>query len=1054
MDYLVGRIRPILAELKNQIITEQHYIDTLRMRPCGYHQWDLALAASEDWAEYQRGDVWGGVDQHVCFQARLKLPQSFAGRHVVCTVSTGKTDIWNYDNPQFLAYLDGQLVCGLDVNHTEFEVAARAEAGREIWLAFYGYCNTKQRDLFMTVALGVKDDRVEQVYYDLKVPFDIYQTLPATDDTALQLAATLHKALDMLDLRVVGSQAFYDSLQQTGAYLQAEFYAKQGAFTVTQHCIGHTHIDVAWLWTLAQTREKVLRSFANALYLLAKYPEMKFMSSQPQLYAFVKRDCPALYAQIQQRVAEGRWEVEGGMWLEADCNLTSGESLVRQIIHGKRFFRREFGRDNVVLWLPDVFGYSAALPQILKQSGIRYFMTTKIAWNDTNLIPNDTMMWRGIDGTEILTHFITTRNYQTYPQLNPDPDFTTTYNGTLTPSQVKGCWQRYQNKALNRELLQCYGNGDGGGGPTGEMLENARRMQKALPGCPKVEHSLVRDYFERLEQTVGGQPELPVWCGELYLEYHRGTYTSMARNKRYNRLAELRLGDAELLASIARLAARAAYPVETLERCWKGTLLNQFHDILPGSAIKAVYDDSREQYEALLQETQGLIDASLDAITAVNGGGGGNAVLVFNPTSWVQTAPVQVAQVPPGMAVAAGQAVLPSVRLADGALQFLAPEVPPKGWRLFPLTAEKTAFEPTGVVDGERISTPFYEVRLDANGHFRSLYDKQAGREVLQPGARGNVLQVFEDRPAQYEAWNIDRHFEAKSWEIAALTAVSIVQNDALCLRIRQERPFLSSRIVQEIVFYRHTKRIDFVTEADWREAHLLLKVAFSVDILATKATYEIQYGNVERPTHRNTSWDRARFEVCAHKWADLSEAGYGVALLNDCKYGYDIHNAVLRLSLIKCATDPNPEADKEVHHFTYALYPHEGDFREGRVIPEAYALNCGLVARWADPRALPAEWSLATVDRENVILEVVKQAEEDDRLILRFYEAHGRRSKATVTLGAAWTAAGQELAAVAECTLLEEAVTSIANRENEFSFEIRPYEIKTFALSFTPARD
>lgn len=1050
-DYLTGRIRPILAELKNNVITDKRNLDTLRMQPCGYHRWDLVHELFDTWPEYQRGDTWGGEDHHVCFQGRMTLPASFEGCHVICSVSTGKTDIWNYDNPQFLAYLDDELVCGLDVNHTEFDISRRAEGGREIRLAFYGYCNTRQRDVFMTVALGVKNDELERFYYDLKVPFDVYQTLPEDDGDALKIAECLHEAINLLDLRQAGSEAFHASVRRAGEYLRSGFYETHcGRFDVTEHCIGHTHIDVAWLWPLRQTREKVLRSFATVLYLMDRYPEFKFMSSQPQLYDFVKQDCPAMYERIKQRIVEGRWEVEGAMWLEADCNLTSGESLVRQIVHGKRFFRREFGRDSVVLWLPDVFGYSAALPQILAKSGIRYFMTTKIAWNDTNRIPNDTMRWRGIDGTEILTHFITTRDYEKYPLLDPNPNHSTTYNGTLTPGHVKGCWQRYQNKALNRQILQCYGNGDGGGGPTGEMLENARRMQRALPGCPKVEHTLVRDYFELLERTAGDNPRLPVWCGELYLEFHRGTYTSMARNKRDNRLAELRLADAELFASMAALAGRAVYPGEELEYYWKLTLLNQFHDILPGSSIGEVYDDSQRQYKEVLSGTESLIDGALAALT-VAGSGTGEAVAVFNPTGWERTDIVRLADAPLGMTVSDGGGCLPSVRQSDGSLLFLAAGVPSKGGRVFHLMREEgeCAGAP-GVVDGGHISTAYYDILFDDRGHFRSIYDRQAKREVIQPGGRGNVLQVFEDRPAEYEAWNIDRHFEEKMWEADDLTACRVVQNDPLCLRLRQERRFLSSVIIQEIVFYRHTRRIDFETVVDWKESHLLMKVAFPVDITAAKATYEIQYGNVERPTHRNTSWDTARFEVCAHKWADFSEGGYGVALLNDCKYGYDIHDSVLRLSLIKCATYPNPQADREVHRFTYSLYPHTGDFRAGHVIQEAYALNGPLYARRTDGRALPDAWSMVSVGHENVMLEVVKQAEEDDRIILRLYEAYGCRTHTWVRLGPALPGCGLRLTSVNECNLLEEPLREIPSRNDEFSFEIRPYEIKTFALSFT----
>ncbi len=406
-------------------------------------------------------------------------------------------------------------------------------------------------------------------------------------------APPLNDAINLLDMRKVPSDAFYASVEEARALLAKTVYGEMAGYQeIIASCIGHTHIDVAWWWTVSQTREKVARSFATVLKLMEEYPEYKFMSSQPVLYSFLKERYPELYAQIKERVKEGRWEPEGGMWLEADCNLSSGESLVRQFLYGKRFFKEEFGKDNRVLWLPDVFGYSGALPQIMKKSGIDYFMTTKLSWNQFNMIPNDTMLWEGIDGSRVLTHFISTLGIGQSVER-----FFTTYSGMLHPDAIMGGWERYQNKEMNNDILIAYGYGDGGGGPTREMLETGRRMEKGVKGIPTVRQCGSRKYFEELEERVKDNRRLPVWTGEFYFEYHRGTYTSMARNKRSNRKSELLLSDLELLSVLAAKKG-VAYPAEQLEKMWKTVLLNQFHDILPGSSIAEVYEVTKKEYAA------------------------------------------------------------------------------------------------------------------------------------------------------------------------------------------------------------------------------------------------------------------------------------------------------------------------------------------------------------------------------------------------------------------------------------------------------------------------
>lgn len=1048
--YLENRIVPVLRVLEEQSAAETVEITEFYVKTCGSRSWSSIVQEDHTrWeGRYTMGQTWGGVDYHCCFKQRVILPAAFAGKPVYCRVRTGKTDIWNYDNPQFLAFVDGELICGLDVNHTEFCVLPEVPEGEcSIELAFYAYCSTTRNDLFLDVSLMLRQEDVRGLAFDLDIPYKTLCLLSPEEPEYHRLSHILHSALNLLDLRVPGSEAFLDSVMAARASLARELYmaapvvsSAQGQ--AVQHCIGHTHIDIAWLWTVEQTREKVIRSFSTVLHLMEQYPEYKFMSSQPQLYAFVKEDAPGLYAKIKDRVAEGRWEVEGGMWLEADCTISSGESLVRHILYGKEFIRREFGRDSKVLWLPDVFGYCAALPQIMKKSGLDYFMTTKINWNDTNSLPHDTLMWQGIDGTEVLSYFITTKDYDPLYELSAHPVFSTTYNGTLEPNQVKGGWQRYRDKEINSGILQCYGNGDGGGGPTAEMLENARRMQAGLPGLPRVEHTFVLDFFQGLEKQVKDNPRLPRWVGELYLEYHRGTYTSMAANKRWNRRCEGLLADAELLASLAALCLPESrtYPAEALRQAWQLVLLNQFHDILPGTAIAQVYEVSEKQYEEVEQTASALIRESLESLCEHGEKG---QITVFNTLSWKRAELVALPSVPEGIAVFQKGSRLPSCRTSDGVLHFLAEELPAMGGCTYDLRSSgdiPSSLPPVLEQVGNRLITPHYEITLDDSGFMVSILDKAHDRELVAAGARANELQVFADRPREYDAWNIDAHFEEQMWVMDGLEQSEIAENNPLFAVLRQKRRFLSSILEQDIVFYRHTRRIDFRTAVQWENEHLLVKAAFPTTMMTAKAVYDIQFGNVERPTHRNTSWDAARFEVSAHKWADLSENGYGISLMNDCKYGYDICGSIMRLTLLKSATYPNPGADKGLHRFTYSLFPHSGDFRQGGVVQEAESLNRPVctVAGSLQHTAAAVTSGLVSCSEPNINIGTVKAAESGKGFVIRMFEFYGKRTRAAFTLNL------PGLYSIEECDLLEQPVRSLSLKDGNVQLELKPYEIIT----------
>ena len=973
--------------------------------------------------EGQVTDFKGIQGAHYWFRTKVTIPESMDGKSVWFKIHTGLEEWDDGKNPQFLIFVNGEVRQGADINHREMLLFRNAVAGTEITLDIQAYTGTLHREFNFLAELYELDENVNQLYYDLQVPLWAFGRLDKDDKIRLDLQTVLNETINLLDMRVPFSKAFNESVEKAIAYIGENLYDKMGGYDdVIATCIGHTHIDVAWWWTVAQTREKVVRSFATVLKLMEEYPNYKFMSSQPVLYYFLKQRYPELMDKIKEKVKEGRWEPEGGMWLEADCNLTSGESLVRQFIHGKKFFKEEFGVDNRILWLPDVFGYSGALPQIMKKSGVDYFMTTKLAWNQINKIPNDTFMWRGIDGSEVLTHLITTLGIG----QNPKESFFTTYNGMLHPDAIMGGWERYQNKEINNDILICYGYGDGGGGPTRQMLEVSKRMEKGLKGMPKVRQEGGLTYFTDLEKKVKDNRRLETWEGEFYFEYHRGTYTSMARNKRGNRKSELMLQELELLGVLAK-----DYPAEAVERLWRDIiLLNQFHDILPGSSIAEVYDVTKLEYEQLADEAGALIRARLAALA-----GKGEAVTVFNTLGFDRCDAVNLGDVKAtGLKDADGN-VYPVQQTADGAVAYLK-NLPSKGYKSF-TTCDAEVVSPFVRSDDYHLETPFYSLTLDENGHFTSIFDKENDREVLKPGKRGNMLRLYEDKPIYYDNWDIDMFYTEKSWEVNDLVSMKWVDGP---VRTTLELQWNCSQsvITQKIHFYADTRRIDFETTADWKEHQHLLKAEFPVDIHSDEATFEVQFGNVTRKVHTNTSWEKARFESCAQKWMDFSEGNYGVSLLNDCKYGHSVNDGTIGLTLIKCGVEPNPNADVEIHNFLYSLYPHCGTWKQADTVKEAYNINqpAYVVAGGEEGKA----YSFASVNKDNVILETVKQAENGEGTVLRFYECQNARTKATVTVPAEFTKAYST-------NLLEQVEEELAVVDGKVTFTIKPYEIYTILL-------
>ncbi len=1039
MYYALERVQKICTEFKKYVYSNKLPINDYKVIEGNYIGMEGIQKAEGQWNDFHTGDLWGGRDYHCWFKTKVTVPEEFAGKVIAVSFKTFDEG-WDAINPQFIIYINGEHIQGLDVNHREVIISDCAEAGKVYDIDLCAYSGlVADRKATLHGELVTIDKPLRELFFNLQVPVWVCEKLDAEDKRRIDMLVVLNEAINLLDLRKPFSPEFHKSVDAANEYMRTEFYEKLcGHDDVIATCVGHTHIDVAWHWTVAQTREKVARSFSTVLKLMEEYPEYVFMSSQPQLYKFLKEDYPNVYKRIQDKVKEGVWEPEGAMWLEADCNVTSGESLVRQILFGKRFFKEEFNVESEILWLPDVFGYSAALPQILKKSDVNYFMTTKIAWNQFNKLPYDTFMWKGIDGTEVLTHFITTKD----PYQDKNSHFTT-YNGQIHPGAIIGAWDRYQQKDINNDVLVSYGFGDGGGGATYEMLEVGKRLNKGIPGCPKVEMGTSKDYFKRLENKVKGHKRLPKWSGELYLEYHRGTYTSMARNKRDNRKSENIYTSAEKMSSLAMLLGKA-YPQETLNKGWENILLNQFHDILPGSSIKEVYEVTKEEYKNILKNGSKVLEDASSAI-ASKMNLDKKSLVVFNSLSFERD-DIASFEVPEGIVNAAlidesGKEIVCQKVEGNKAI-FFAEKIPAQGYKAYTIVEASSAAEDKVQLTERGAENKFFKIIFDEKGEIQSFYDKENHRELLKEGLKGNALQAFEDKPMCYDNWDIDIFYDEKMWNVDDVESIKVLEVGSVRSTLEIKRRFSDSTIVQKVYVYNDIPRVDFDTYVDWKEHQVLLKTAFPIEINTNKATYEIQYGNVERPTHRNTSWDVARFEVCGQKWADLSEGDFGVSLLNESKYGHDIKEGVMRLTLLKSGIEPNPTTDQEEHFFTYSLYPHAGDWKEANTVQMAYNLNVPLYTKVEEAHQgeLPKELSMVKLNVNNVIVEVVKKAEDSEDLVIRMYECYNKRTDVTLELF-------RDIEKATECNLMERDIEEVAFEGNKINFQIKPYEIKSFKV-------
>ncbi len=1026
MRFIEDRISVICNELKELAFVKKEPVKGVVYKKGLYFYPYEADQSAEPWEEFDSKTMhWYGPDEHYWFRAEYTVPKSMDGKTLYLKVAT-QVDHWDYaKNPQFLLFVNGQMTQGMDLNHQTVMLERCAKEGETYTIDLQGYTGVMFAELTFTMETVEVDETINEIYYDIVVPLQGFSRMQEDDKVRKDLRTILNNTVNLLDLRTPYSEEFYQSIEEAHNYIQKALYEDMSGYEdVIASCIGHTHIDVAWLWTVAQTREKVARSFSTVLKYMEEYPEYKFMSSQPALYQFLKERYPETYEKIKERVKEGRWEPEGGMWVEADCNLTSGESLVRQFLYGKKFFKDEFGIDSRILWLPDVFGYSGALPQIMKKSGIKYFMTTKLAWNQINKVPYDTMMWRGIDGSEIFTHLITTLGVG-----QSEADFFTTYNGMLHPDAILGGWHRYQNKDINNDILIAFGYGDGGGGPTREMLETSKRMEKGIRGIPKVRQEFAGNYFEELEERVEGNKSLPVWEGELYFEYHRGTYTSMGRNKRSNRRCEQLLMDAELLEVLTGTSEK-----EEMDKIWRTVLLNQFHDILPGSSIAEVYEVTKKEYAEIESRLAEMIAEKLNLLMD----GGQDKISVFNTLGFDRNDVVSLGDCHAAALTDESGKIYPVQETAQGAVAYIT-DIPAKGGKTLQLldTVKEEASRIQITENG--IETPFYRISIDENGLFTSIYDKECDREVLKAGEKGNLLRMYEDKPMHYDCWDIDMYYSEKYWDAEKADKIQWTEEGPVRATLEIQRTISNSVIKQKIHFYADSRRIDFSTWVDWKEHQHLLKVHFPVNIHSDEATFEVQFGNLKRKIHGNTSWDEARFESCGQKWMDISEGHYGVSLLNDCKYGYSAKDSNIALTLIKSGIEPNKTADQEEHVFTYALYPHKEVWCAAGTVQEAYKLNQPVYAAAGELKN--SGKSFISTDKDNIIIETVKPAENGDGMIVRLYDCENSLTKATLTF------AEGMLESVEECNLMEEKEVDIEACGNSFTVSVKPYEIKNYRV-------
>jgi alpha-mannosidase len=1006
--------------LKNHLYRQRVTVNNWQMRRARYLSPGQYQFRDKNWQPFRVGQPWGGEDMTAFFRQRVVIPKSLAGEKVALQIFLGGDS---------LVTINGVPWHGLDIFRNEFPLTGKAKAGEVFDLQIESYMNfqgvsAKTNELLVSDLVAI-DRELRDAYWDLWCIAKLLAVPNLDAKLAEFIEFHLWKAMKLIPLQGATDAEFRAAALDAQRHVRAEVYgSSRFKGDGLMHLVGHSHLDVVYMWPYREFVRKIGRTHATMLRLMEEYPQFKFVQSQAKIYADMKQYFPALFRQVKRRVAEGRWEPIGAFWLEPDCNLISGESFVRQILHGQRFLKENFGFTSQTCWQPDVFGLSWAMPQILHRAGIRYFLTNKmVAWNDTNPWTLNTFWWEGFDGSRVLGivppgHFI----------------------GTVDPDHIDRQWRNFADKTEIGETLHIYGWGDGGGGVDPEMIESAKRYQD-LPGLVRLKFSTAEEAFASIARKVSAAKHLPVLRDEIYLEEHRGTFTHRGRLKKLNRRAELLYREAELLATFAWLKT-GKYPEQLLDAGWKDLLNAQFHDSLPGTHVNKVYPELLADYDRIFAAGNQVRTSALSVVVGAASRPRPDSLVIFNSMLFERT---DYASVPE--ALVKGRAIAGTVQQTvadlDGTKRrlFRLPATPAMGFRILKLGAANRPAS-TVSVTGNSLENEFLRAKFNDGGELVSLWDKEHNREVLAPGQVANQFQLFEDTPGKYDAWDIIESYMDHPINIAGNAKLRVDERGPVRASLRLEKKIGQSKLVQRISLCAGSRRLEFETQVDWVERQRLLKVAFPVNINAAFATYDIAYGNMPRPTHRNTSYDRAKFEVPAHQWMDLSQTDYGVSVLNDCKYGCDVLGQTMRLTLLKGSISPDPKADMETHHFTYALYPHVGDWRTGNVIPEAMTLNHPVLAQPASAKSVKVTdgESLFTCTAPNLTLEAVKRSEDGKDLVIRLVERHNAATQAELVfprpIKSAWS-----------CDLMEKKEQKLAVEGCRVKFTAKPYEIVTLRV-------
>jgi len=1014
------RIRQFLQrELKEKTVTDSIVLDT-------------EFGDGTTWEPIGPGFKWGPAYSPGWYRTQFKVPQEWEGREVA--LCYGVPELWGTREGMVEATVweDGKAVGALDFAHLYHRLSDKAEGGEAFDLRLQTYAHnaettvhikerprTAKPEEFKGLFLVSLDSELETLAYDVAFGLSLYESY---DERNPAREIVLRALNDVCNHYRAGQRK---SVSHCRRILKE---ALDSLADETHHevvPVGHAHLDTAWLWPLSVTKLKMVHTTTLQLALMERYPEHLYVHSQASQYEWLEVDYPEIFSRVKRAMKKGQWEPVGSMWVEADCNLTGGESLVRQFFYGKRYFRDKFGVDTIDMWLPDVFGYSAALPQILTKFGIKAFLTQKLSWNQFNKIPHHTFWWQGIDGSRVWSHF-------------PPAD---TYIGNAEPKEIAESVRKYKDAGRSDMSLYAFGFGDGGGGPTEQHLEFLRRARLA-PGMPAIAQKKKASTF--FHEAIEASNDLCTWTGELYFELHRGTYTSQAANKKANRECEFLLRDAEWLATFCECPR--GYPRQSIEKAWKLVLLNQFHDIIPGSSVKEVYEDSARDYEEVRRIGEGIVRDCLKVMGSKLDSSEANCpVAVFHNSVTASQAELDWAESWVPSALKVGEESLP-VQLVDDfgepKVIFSSPEDSLGAVALGDLSDSTPRFLPRLKAAGRRIENDELAVKFDNNGNITSIQTLDDDpTEFVTPGKLANLFQIFEDHPLFWDAWDVDAYALETQRDLVRSEKFEIVERGPVRVAVELVKTFGNSTIRQRISLG-PTPGIRFDTQIDWHEEDKMLKVAFPINVNTHRATYEIQYGHVERPTHRNTSWDVARFEVCAQKWADMSEGGHGAAILNTGKYGYDALGDTLRLTLLRSPKAPDPTCDMGRHRFTYVLLPHYDQVQHSDVVAAAYAINAPVrVARLEPARGLQAQLPrFVACDNRNVVIEAVKKAEDSENILVRLYECHNTRGTAVLQ-----TAMPVKHAWLAD--LNENKLQTLDVVDGSVRFDYTPFEILTFLL-------